>query len=245
MEELKITQADILSHGVQSLPDTLGGTAAENKAAFDALVSDVVKEKFNALIDALSGEGGAGQIGIRTVTGLSAGEVQSALEQMMSAMQSVTQGAVADASITLTKLAAEVTAAALGGAPSVHTHDASDITSGELAAERIPTLPGEKIADGAVTGAKLGAAAVTENKIGVCAVKSVHIAPLAVTSGKISYAAVTGEKIEDGAVTEEKLAEDLSYTAVNLTADQVRTITVGTAEPSGGADGDIYLLIGE
>ena len=62
----KITAADIASHGVQSQPDKLLGTAAQNKAAFDALITEVVKEKLNGLIDALLSASAAGEIGVDT-----------------------------------------------------------------------------------------------------------------------------------------------------------------------------------
>lgn len=53
--EYKITQADLAGKGVEGLPDVPGLTVAEMQAKFDELVKDVVKEKLNALIDALNG----------------------------------------------------------------------------------------------------------------------------------------------------------------------------------------------
>ena len=117
IQEQKITEAAIAANGVQSRPDKLTGTAAQNKKVFDALVTAVVKERFNALLDELTGTTAAAQLGITTIPGFSAGNVQTALEQIVQAMQDVTQGSVADGSITLAKLAAEVTAVALGGEP--------------------------------------------------------------------------------------------------------------------------------
>ena len=49
IQEQKITEAAIAANGVQSRPDKLTGTAAQNKKVFDALVTAVVREKFNAL----------------------------------------------------------------------------------------------------------------------------------------------------------------------------------------------------
>lgn len=49
----KITDGDISTHGVQSAPDKLTGTAAENKAIFDKLIKNVVQECLNGLIDEL------------------------------------------------------------------------------------------------------------------------------------------------------------------------------------------------
>lgn len=49
----KITDGDISTNGVQSAPDKLTGTAAENKAIFDRLIKNVVQECLNGLIDEL------------------------------------------------------------------------------------------------------------------------------------------------------------------------------------------------
>lgn len=54
MEEYKITAADVAAHGVQSRPDKLTGTAAQNKQVFDELITAVVKDKHNGLVDALA-----------------------------------------------------------------------------------------------------------------------------------------------------------------------------------------------
>lgn len=156
IQEQKITEAAIAANGVQSRPDKLTGTAAQNKKVFDALVTAVVREKFNALLDELTGTAAAAQLGITTIPGFSAGNVQTALEQIVQAMQDVTQGSVADGSITLAKLAAEVTAIALGGAAASHTHGAGDINSGVLDAARIPVLDGTKLGAGSVGTARRG-----------------------------------------------------------------------------------------
>ena len=247
IQEQKITEAAIAANGVQSRPDKLTGTAAQNKKVFDALVTAVVKERFNALLDELTGTTAAAQLGITTIPGFSAGNVQTALEQIVQAMQDVTQGSVADGSITLAKLAAEVTAIALGGAAASHTHGAGDINSGVLDAARLPVLD----------GTKLGAAAVTSEKLAALSVLATHIAQGAVTAQKIAPGAVTAEKIAAGAiitallapnaVTAEKLANDIPYTKFGLAADQVRHIYAGTTEPGAelGSDGDIYLMYSE
>lgn len=257
IQEQKITEAAIAANGVQSRPDKLTGTAAQNKKVFDALVTAVVKERFNALLDELTGTTAAAQLGITTIPGFSAGDVQTALEQIVQAMQDVTQGSVADGSITLAKLAAEVTAIALGGAAASHTHGAGDINSGVLDAARIPVLDGTKLGTGSVGTAQLGAAVVTSDKLAALSVLATHIAPGAVTAQKIAPGAVTAEKIAAGAiitallapnaVTAEKLANDIPYTKFGLAADQVRHIYAGTTEPGAelGSDGDIYLKYAE
>ena len=257
IQEQKITDAAIAANGVQSRPDKLTGTAAQNKKVFDALVTAVVREKFNALIDELTGTTAAAQLGITTIPGFSAGNIQTALEQIVQAMQDVTQGSVADGSITLAKLAAEVTAVALGGAAASHTHGAGDIDSGVLNAARIPVLDGTKLGAGSVGTAQLGAAVVTTDKLAALSVLATHIAQGAVTAQKIAPGAVTAEKIAAGAiitallapnaVTAEKLANDIPYTKFGLAADQVRHIYAGTTEPGAelGSDGDIYLKYAE
>ena len=251
IQEQKITDAAIAANGVQSRPDKLTGTAAQNKKVFDALVTAVVKERFNALLDELTGTTAAAQLGITTIHGFSAGNVQTALEQIVQAMQDVTQGSVADGSITLLKLAAAV---ALGGAAASHTHGAGDINSGILDAARIPVLDGTKLGAGSVGTAQLGAAVVTSDKLAALSVLATHIAQGAVTAQKIAQGAVTAEKIAAGAiitallapnaVTAEKLANDIPYTKFGLSADQVRHVYAGTTEPGAelGSDGDIYLM---
>ena len=257
IQEQKITEAAIAASGVQSRPDKLTGTAAQNKKVFDALVTAVVREKFNALLDELTGTAAAAQLGITTIPGFSAGDIQTALEQIVQAMQDVTQGSVADGSITLAKLAAEVTAIALGGAAASHTHGAGDINSGVLDAARIPVLDGTKLGTGSVGTAQLGAAVVISDKLAALSVLATHIAQGAVTAQKIAPGAVTAEKIAAGAiitallapnaVTAEKLANDIPYTKFGLAADQVRHVYAGTTEPGAelGSDGDIYLKYAE
>lgn len=257
IQEQKITEEAIAESGVQSQPDKLTGTAAQNKKVFDNLVTAVVRNRFNALLDELTGAAAAGQLGITTIPGFSADNIQTALEQIVQAMQDVTQGSVTDGSITLAKLAAEVTAVALGGAAAVHTHGAGDIASGTLDASRIPVLDGTKLGAGSVGTEQLGAAAVTSAKLAALAVLSTHLAQGAVTTQKIAEGAVTAEKIAalavtaaliaDKAVTADKLADDIPYTKFGLAADQVRHIFAGTAEPTSdiGIDGDIYLMYSE
>ena len=200
IQEQKITEAAIAANGVQSRPDKLTGTAAQNKKVFDNLVTAVVRERFNALLDELTGTGAAGQLGITTVPGFSADNIQAALEQIVTAMQEITQGSVADGSIGLAKLAAEVTAAALGGAAASHTHGAGDVSSGVLDAARIPVLDGAKLGEGSVGTEQLAPAAVTGEKLAALAVLPTHLAQGAVTAQKLADGAVTPAKIGAGAV---------------------------------------------
>ena len=241
--------------------DTGGLTAAELKAKFDA-DSGTLKTYLNdVLIPFLEGTSAAESIGIATISSFSAGNVQTALEQIIGAMQDITQGSVADGSITLAKLATEVTAVALGGAAASHTHGAGDIASGTLDASRIPVLDASKLdagsvgssqlASSAVTTQKIKDAAVTADKLAALSVLAQHIAngavttqkiaALAITSALIADKTITAAKLADKTVTAEKLADNIPYTKFGLAANQVRKITVGTAAPSGGSDGDVYI----
>ena len=57
----------------------------------------------------------------------------------------------------------------------------------------------------------------------------------------IDDGSIYGVKLAHKTVTEDKIADGISYTKFGLSADQVRKITFGTAAPSGGSDGDIYI----
>ena len=61
------------------------------------------------------------------------------------------------------------------------------------------------------------------------------------TSGQIADGTITTAKIANKAVTADKLADDIPYTKFGLSAEQVRKITFGTAAPSVGSDGDVYI----
>lgn len=217
IQEQKITQEAIAANGVQSQADKLTGTAAQNKKVFDALVTAVVRKKFNALLDELTGSGCAAQLGVVTIPGFSASDIQTALEQLAQAMQDVTQGSVSNGSITLVKLAAEVTAVALGGAAAEHTHAAADVVSGTLELSRLPVLGADKLGAGSVETEKLAAAAVTAEKLAALAVLSTHISPGAVTAQKLAADAVkltfTNTTVEAASFTADETYGDFPYRA--------------------------------
>ena len=237
----KITAEDIASQGVQSKPNKLTGTAAENKAAFDNLVSAVVREKFNAFLEELMGASAAGQIGVDTIGSLTAGTVQEALQEMDDKIGEYVLGEIPDGSISTAKYAnGSVTTAKIA---------ALAITGALLAAGAVST---EKLSDGAVTTGKIAVLAITAALLADGAVTTEKLGNLAVTAAKIANATITAEKlaagavgtakIADGAVTAAKLASSLTYAAVNLESNQVRPIFVtDTAPTSASADG-IYLV---
>lgn len=237
IQEQKITQEAIAANGVQSQADKLTGTAAQNKKVFDALVTAVVQEKFNALLDELTGSGCAAQLGVATIPGFSASDIQTALEQLAQAMQDVTQGSVSDGSITLAKLAAEVTAVALGGAAAEHTHAAADVVSGTLELSRLPVLDAahvpvlgaDKLGAGSVATEKLAAAAVTAEKLAALAVLSTHISPGAVTAQKLAADAVkltfTNTTVEAASFAADETYGDFPYRAAVPLTDAAEAMT--------------------
>ena len=70
------------------------------------------------------------------------------------------------------------------------------------------------------------------------------IADTSITAAKLADDAVITRTILDGNVTAAKLANDVNYSAIGLTANQVRTIYAGEEEPDAavGANGDIFIL---
>lgn len=63
LEKLKILEQDYEGKDVASAPDRLTGEPLENKQVFDRLVKEEVAQRFNALLEALMAETGAGEIG--------------------------------------------------------------------------------------------------------------------------------------------------------------------------------------
>lgn len=57
---------------------------------------------------------------------------------------------------------------------------------------------------------------------------------------KLGACTIGTDKLADKSVTPAKLS-GVTYSSIGLTTDQVRKITYGTADPSGGSNGDIYL----
>ena len=49
------------------------------------------------------------------------------------------------------------------------------------------------------------------------------------------------ESVEDVTINVTESVEDVTINVPELNADQKRKITYGTADPTGGSDGDIYL----
>ena len=233
IQEQKITQEAIAANGVQSQADKLTGTAAQNKKVFDALVTAVVREKFNALLDELTGSGCAAQLGISTVTGLSAETVQAALEQIMDTMQNISQGAVPNSSITLAKLAADVLAILNGKQPL--TADLP-VLSGVSMDDKIPI---QDVSDSSAAAISLYTLwdqlqrNTTGNKTGVVRSPGTNKFSVGdVQTSDLGAAVVTGEKLAAGAVQAAHIAKD-AVTAQKLAADAVKLTFTNVELPVG------------
>ena len=230
----KITDAEIAAAGVVSQPNKLVGTAQENKGVFDALVKLLVKVKFNALIDELLNANAAGQLGVDTVPGLTATNVQAALEEIMEAMTGITQGAVSPGSID--------TAALADLAVSTGKLDDLSVTTAKIALLAITTA---LIADGAVTTIKLDDLSVTTAKIALLAITTALIADGAVTTDKLAPGAVDNTKLAAGSVIATKLGSDIKPANVGIKIGTGSPVAVSTPDSSatGIAPGQIYLKI--
>ena len=108
------------------------------------------------------------------------------------------------------------------------------------AAFKSTPLPVDSGGTGAATAADartaLGALSSAAGAVGAS-----NLAAQVVTAEKIANKTIIAAKLADKTITATQLADDIPYTKFGLAANQVRAITAGTAAPSGGSDGDIYL----
>ncbi len=86
----------------------------------------------------------------------------------------------------------------------------------------------------------LGTAASTRIAAGV--IGAVQIANNAVGSAQIANEAVGAAQIAPGSVGPAKLS-GVTYASIGLNSDQVRKITISASNPSGGSDGDVWLVV--
>lgn len=70
IQDLKITAGDYGGHDVLSAPNRLTGTASENKSIFDRLIKELIAGRYNLLVDLLSGERGAANVGVTAISGV-------------------------------------------------------------------------------------------------------------------------------------------------------------------------------
>ena len=181
--------------------------AATLKSRFDADAKTVMGA-LKRLIQELGLATAARNVGFEKTTAVNADNVQDAIENVQSQIAGVSQGGIADASVTAKKIA--------NGA----------ITAEKLSKGAVNT---NAIGLGAVNEYRLKDAAVTKEKLSNGAVTSEKIADGAVTGTKIADGAVTGTKIADDVITNRKMAaktlgELLVVTASSDVAESAVTV---------------------
>ena len=187
--------------------------AATLKSRFDADAKTVMAA-LKRLIQELGLTTAARNVGFEKTTAVNADNVQDAIENVQSQIAGVSQGGIADASITTEKIAdGAVGTAAL--ADDAVTADKLAMSAVDTDAIKWGAVDTNRLKDAAVAEAKLANGAVTESKIGY----------YAVTANKIARKAVTGEKIADDAVTGMKIASE------SITNRNMSTNTLGTLVP--------------
>ena len=237
-------------------PNDVGGmSSAELKAKFDEAANTIKTYINESLIPELAGANGAESVGIDTVPGLTGvSTVQAALAKIEEQMAEMTQGAVADESITTAKLAALAVTSAKLAAAAVETDKIQDnaITTQKLAALAVTAaqladiaVETAKIKDKAVTTAKIADKAVTTAQLGDASVGTAQLDALSVTAAKLAALAVDTAKIKDGAVTRAKLAQDALYSPIRMVQSDSNVVSsdVGATIRTGGSASAITVTL--
>ena len=221
LTDYKITNTDVTGKGVQSAPDRLTGTAAENKAVFDRLIAEVVKEKLNALIDGIVAElagkmpapGSAGSVGQYLKVGESGVEWDTpsgAGDMLKSAYDKDNDGRVDEADTALVCRGNAATATKLETGRSFTVKDNSQSNAGPAATfdgggdvvVKLPETIRATLAGNAATATKLAA----KRKIGGADFDG---------SAAITLEQMGAAALEDGKVK----AEQASAAMVSVSAD--------------------------
>lgn len=180
----KVTKDMGIISALADKPNDVGGlSAAQLKAKFDE-GGQALKTYLNGTLTAeLEAAGGAGNIGIQAITGLTATTVQGALEALLDAIEDATAGVLLDGSVTTAKLyAGAVTTDKLAD----NAVTAAKIKDGEVGVNELASNAVEtnKIKNGAVTADKLAAASVTAGKLASNAVGTDNLGDLVVPVSK-------------------------------------------------------------
>ena len=221
LTDYKITNTDVTGKGVQSAPDRMTGTAAENKAVFDRLIAEVVKEKLNALIDGIVAElagkmpapGSAGSVGQYLKVGESGVEWDTpsgAGDMLKSAYDKDNDGRVDEADTALVCRGNAATATKLETGRSFTVKDNSQSNAGPAATfdgggdvvVKLPETIRATLAGNAATATKLAA----KRKIGGADFDG----SAAITLEQMGAAALEGGKVK---------AEQASAAMVSVSAD--------------------------
>lgn len=196
--DLKISEAAIQSTGVQSQPDTLTGSAPDNKLVFDALPTLII-QKLNSLLDLLGGSDAANEMPIEPIDGMTATTVQQALAELRQALT---------AYINLMKGttgAAQVGVSAISGVQAENVQQALVALKSAIDVIVAGTLPegsvtAELIENGAVTAEKLGEN-VTGDVISVSATDKTPISS-SLSNKMVNYGVLSNVDVLDWALSQ-------------------------------------------
>ena len=158
-------------------------------------------------LTALQGKAGAGRIGFTRTAAIDRDNVQDAIERVQEQLVNVSQGGIADGTVTSEKVAA-------GAIGTAAIADAA-VTYDKIKDKAVGSA---KMADNAVSAKKIASNAVQERHILDGSVTQSKIAAESVSSAKLAPNAVTDDKIARGAVTAEKVAYKAMRTAVDISA---------------------------
>lgn len=230
-DESKITEEESQETGIVSQPDTLNGSAAENKAAFDALPNLII-ERLNQLIDALQESAAAAELGAAPFEGVEGETVQQQLEQLQDNLSEKDQGVRDD--ITAPEGAAMVGCSSFEGVPKTNVQAAMEAIQTNLANYIALLLTQEGAAN--IGSAPFPGVASTNVQQ---ALEEIQQQINDVTAGIIPDYGVTTIKIALQAVTLDRLAKEV--TDMIEAAEPARasselddfTVEIGTFENAG------------
>lgn len=228
LSDLKFTETELAGNDISSLPDRPGDagiTTAELKARFDAIPKTLLAlGKYNALIDALTAESGAGEIGAVPIEGIEGGTVQAQLNSM--------SGKTAEAASAAETAAAQGTAATQAAEAATQTAaDAAAKAQAATEAAQTAAAQGEQ----AAAAAQLATTTVTEVK--AYAEQQAQSAKDYVDQAILQSGAVTSVFGRAGAITAEAgdyTAEQVSMTGYDSAAAAI-TGAIELANAAGSA----------
>lgn len=208
--DCKISESQIQTTGVQSQPDTLTGSAADNKIVFDALPTLAI-QKLNSLIDQMQQQAAAGQVGVTPFDGMTAQTLQEALEQIYEDIGGNYSGADG--------------AGKVGYTPSEGVDE-------DTVQEAIEAVQANLTAYIAKIKAATGAAEVGNKPIAGMTATNVQQALEElrenidnIVSGIIPGGSITSDMLQDGAVTADKLGSDVTGDTIPTSASDPASIS--------------------
>ena len=237
-------EAEKIAAGAVEADKIKAGAITAEKLAASAVEADKIKAGAVTAEKLAAGAVTAEKIAARTITAekIAAGTVTA--ESGILADGVVGTAQIADGSITDAKIvgltASKITAGTINAAEiNINNLNADNITAGTINGQRIPTLGGDKIEDGAISGVKIVNGAVETEKLADGAVTAAKIVAEAVTAEKIAANAVTANKILAGAVTADKLAANA------VTADKIAANAITTQKLAASVGSDLDLSSNE